>query len=157
MFKCWTCMTSYKILELIWIFNKGSRNLRVEWLRKKNLKILRKVLVPHREIHSALEPLVSGVHDFPRETIQSLLYVQIFLRIVQIFKSQSFSHTTKINHHRHHFQTTTNPNIWIIILIIHKHLSIRIVGDGERDRETDRNCGGAERRSSCVAWRTSSC
>ena len=55
---------------------------------KRHLKMVGEVLVLHGEVHGALETLVTSVHNLPRQTTQSLLYVQIVVGIVQIVVSK---------------------------------------------------------------------
>jgi hypothetical protein len=68
----------------------------------ENLKVIGEVLVLHGEVHGALETLVARVHNLPGQAIQSLLNIQILVRVEQIVVSKpyfSFQITPKINLH----------------------------------------------------------
>lgn len=56
--------------------------------KRKDLKILREVLVLHGEVHGAQETLMAGVDNLSGKPIQSLLHVQIVVGVVQIVVSK---------------------------------------------------------------------
>lgn len=104
---------------------------------RTNLKIFRKVKMLHREVHGALETLVASIDDLPGKAAQSLLDVQIIIRVKEIVVSKPYQP------YRSNIQIRNVPKFGIIIRVL-------------RERKANRICGAELRRLSCAGRRASS-
>ena len=84
------------------------------------MKILGKVLVLHGKVHGALETLVASINDFPRQPIQSLLYIQIVIGIVEIIVSEPYFLDTHTHTHKKATTSDSLEMLWCRRIRIYK-------------------------------------